>query len=126
MVLSYVAAAVAALLSGLAYAELVVDMPLAGGAFSCTLAIFSEPFAWYDQALDDLCDHDASHASARIESCWGLTPMVSACPPGPKFHCAAQCLNWRILDKHVAYDAGQQLLLGSSTLQDSSTLQKLW
>lgn len=46
VVLSYVAAAVAALLSGLAYAELVVDMPLAGGAFSCTLAIFSEPFAW--------------------------------------------------------------------------------
>lgn len=47
VVLSYGIAAVAALLSGLAYAELIVDMPLAGGAFSCILAVFSEPFAWY-------------------------------------------------------------------------------
>ena len=46
MVLSYVIAAAAALLSGLAYAELIVDMPLAGGAFSCILAVFSEPLAW--------------------------------------------------------------------------------
>ena len=46
MVVSYVIAAVAALLSGLAYAELAVDMPLAGGAFSCILAVFSEPLAW--------------------------------------------------------------------------------
>ena len=46
MVLSYGIAAVAALLSGLAYAELAVDMPLAGGAFSCILAVFTEPLAW--------------------------------------------------------------------------------
>ena len=46
VVLSYVIAAVAALLSGLAYAELAVDMPLAGGAFSCILAVFCEPLAW--------------------------------------------------------------------------------
>lgn len=54
MVLSYGIAAVAALLSGLAYAELAVDMPLAGGAFSCILAVFTEPLAWLVNILPSL------------------------------------------------------------------------
>lgn len=43
---SYVVSAVAALLSGLAYAEFVVDLPISGGATCCILLTFGELPSW--------------------------------------------------------------------------------
>ncbi len=44
---SYAIAALAALLSGLAYAEFAVDLPVAGGATTCILLTFGELASWY-------------------------------------------------------------------------------
>jgi len=43
---SYGIAALAALLSGLAYAEFAVDLPVAGGATTCILLSFGELASW--------------------------------------------------------------------------------
>jgi amino acid transporter len=43
---SYGIAAVAALLSALAYAEFIVELPTAGGAFNCILLTFGELPSW--------------------------------------------------------------------------------
>ena len=46
MVVSYLVAAVAALLSGLAYTEFVVEQPVAGGAFNMVSGVFGELAGW--------------------------------------------------------------------------------
>ena len=46
MVVSYLVAALAALLSGLAYTEFVVDQPVAGGAFNMVSGVFGELAGW--------------------------------------------------------------------------------
>jgi APA family basic amino acid/polyamine antiporter len=46
VVLSYVLAALAAMLSGLAYTEFVVDLPISGGATCCILLTFGELASW--------------------------------------------------------------------------------
>ena len=46
MAVSYAIAAAAALLSALAYAEFMVDLPFAGGAFNCILLTFGELPGW--------------------------------------------------------------------------------
>jgi APA family basic amino acid/polyamine antiporter len=43
---SYAIAALAALLSGLAYAEFAVDLPVSGGATTCILLTFGELPSW--------------------------------------------------------------------------------
>ena len=44
--ISYALAGVAALLSGLAYAEFIVDLPISGGATCCILLTFGELPSW--------------------------------------------------------------------------------
>lgn len=46
VMVSYAIAALAALLSGLAYAEFAVDLPVAGGATTCILLTFGELASW--------------------------------------------------------------------------------
>lgn len=46
MAVSYAIAAMAALLSALAYAEFIVDLPFTGGAFNCILLTFGELTGW--------------------------------------------------------------------------------
>ncbi len=46
VILSYVLAAMAALLSALSYAEFAVDLPVAGGAFNFIALTFGELAAW--------------------------------------------------------------------------------
>ena len=46
MAVSYGLAALAALLSALAYAEFMADMPFSGGAFNCVLLTFGELAGW--------------------------------------------------------------------------------
>jgi len=46
VVVSYLVAALAALLSGLAYTEFVVDQPVAGGAFNMVSGVFGELAGW--------------------------------------------------------------------------------
>ncbi len=46
VVLSYVLAGISAMLSGLCYAELAVDLPIAGGSYAYVLTIFGELMAW--------------------------------------------------------------------------------
>ncbi len=65
MVVSYLVAALAALLSGLAYTEFVVDQPVAGGAFNMVSGVFGELAGW-----------------CRPSACWG-------CALGPHHACAA-------------------------------------
>lgn len=48
---SYGIAALAALLSGLAYAEFAVDLPVAGGATTCILLSFGELASWWVLSL---------------------------------------------------------------------------
>ncbi len=46
VMVSYLIAALAALLSGLAYAEFAVDLPVSGGATTCILLTFGELASW--------------------------------------------------------------------------------
>lgn len=46
VMVSYAIAALAALLSGLAYAEFAVDLPVSGGATTCILLTFGELPSW--------------------------------------------------------------------------------
>lgn len=46
MIVSYLVAALVALLSGLAYTEFVVDQPVAGGAFNMVSSTFGELAGW--------------------------------------------------------------------------------
>ena len=73
MAVSYALAAMAALLSALAYAEFMVDLPFAGGAFNCILLTFGELPGWCASPCTTLlapCSHTASPPNgARHEGC---------------------------------------------------------
>ena len=66
MVVSYLVSALAALLSGLAYTEFVVDQPVAGGAFNMVSSTFGELAGWCGGAsLSAVC---SLHSAARTEA----------------------------------------------------------
>lgn len=66
MVVSYLVSALAALLSGLAYTEFVVDQPVAGGAFNMVSGTFGELAGWCGGAqLQAVC---SLHRVARTQA----------------------------------------------------------
>ena len=58
MVVSYLVSALAALLSGLAYTEFVVDQPVAGGALNMVSSTFGELAGWCAGAWLGVNSHD--------------------------------------------------------------------
>ena len=68
MVVSYLVSALAALLSGLAYTEFVVDQPVAGGAFNMVSSTFGELAGWCGGApLSAACSlPSATHTDAQL------------------------------------------------------------
>ncbi|BDA45110.1 Cationic amino acid transporter 1 [Coccomyxa sp. Obi] len=73
VVVSYAIAALAALLSGLAYAEFAVDLPVAGGATTCILLTFGELASWI-VACNLILEYTLSVAvCARAATAYGAT-----------------------------------------------------
>jgi len=88
VVVSYLVAALAALLSGLAYTEFVVDQPVAGGAFNMVSGVFGE-LAWLvplERCACWGCALGPHHACAV--PVWLVRQLVQCVWPAPEFpHC---------------------------------------
>lgn len=67
VVVSYLVAALAALLSGLAYTEFVVDQPVAGGAFNMVSSTFGELAGWCVPCAARCCMHCGSRICVGYE-----------------------------------------------------------
>jgi hypothetical protein len=67
VVLSYIVASVAAILSAFCYTEFAVDLPVAGGAFVYVNSVFGELIGWCAQPSSLPCTSTAAHAAAL---CW--------------------------------------------------------
>ncbi|EIE21064.1 amino acid transporter [Coccomyxa subellipsoidea C-169] len=73
VMVSYLIAALAALLSGLAYAEFAVDLPVSGGATTCILLTFGELASWI-VACNLILEYTLSVAvCARAATAYGAT-----------------------------------------------------
>ena len=81
MAVSYALAAMAALLSALAYAEFMVDLPFAGGAFNCILLTFGELPRLVREPMHNVAGTVFSHG---LTSQWGQARGVCAFATG--FH----------------------------------------
>ncbi|KAK9819560.1 hypothetical protein WJX81_003898 [Elliptochloris bilobata] len=115
VVVSYLVAALAALLSGLAYCEFVVDQPVAGGAFNMVSSTFGELAGWV-VACNMILEYTLSVAAvARGFRAYGAT-LLGLSPDAGLLHAGPLQLDFSALALVLALSA----MLAASTADSAA------